>query len=144
MAPSKKTALFKSLLVTVLGLFLIFPRVTMSEEGRIIKIEGTGGATCTGIGATPAELTIEKDVIVIWLNAIKGEEVNILFDDGKTIKNATDNPMGFDLDKKGIYAAKYLPFISTTSLRFIKKGTYHYRVISQNNKFTTQGTIIVP
>ena len=125
-------------------LLLLFSGGLKAEEGRIIKIEGTGGSTHTGIAAIPETLTIEKDIIVIWLNTIKDEEVSILCDDGQTIQAATANPMGFDLDKKGIYGAKYLPFISTTSLRFVKEGTYEYRVISHKNKFLTRGTITVP
>ena len=140
------TILKKSVL---LGMFfvsvIIFPWEIMGEEGRIIEIQAIGESEAhTGISASPDELTIEKNVIVIWLNAINGDEVNIQFEDGETTKNATANPMGFDLDKNGEYAAKYLPFVSTTSLRFIKSGVYPYNVTSQDNKFTTHGTVIVP
>ena len=136
-----KTAIFSLMVVGIIGL----PWGLTAEEGRIIQISAIDeGGSQTGISATPTKLSIEKDIIVIWLNGIKGEEVNILFEDGEAVRSATANPMGFDLDKKGAYAAKYLPFISTTSLRFVKKGVYPYKVTSQHEKWVTQGTIIVP
>jgi len=144
MALLKTKIEFKSLMMIAMAVSLAFPLAAMAEEGQIITILASGGDTTTGIEATPSELTIEPGIIVIWVNAIKGDEVNILFDDGKTTENATADPMGFDLDKNGAYAAKYLPFLATTSLRFIKQGTYQYKVISQNKKFVAQGTLTVP
>jgi len=141
----KKMITFKNtiFLKILFAIFLIFPTVLTAEEGRIIKIEATGGKTYSGIKALPAKLTIEKDVIVIWLNTLADDDISILFENGEAIKGATANPMGFGMDRKGIYGAKYLTFIATTSLRFIKEGTYHYKVVSQQKKFTHQGTITV-
>ena len=144
MKPLKIKFKFNPLVVIAMTLFLTLPLSVMAEEGRIINILSSEENTNTGILIKPSELTIEPGIIVIWVNAIKGDEVNILFNDGKTTEDATDDPMGFDLDKKGEYAAKYMPFAATTSLRFIKKGNYPFKIVSQNTKLMTRGTIIVP
>ena len=71
------------------------------------------------------------------------QDVDILLDEGETITDVTTDAMGFTLDKNGKYAAKYVPFISTTSLRFIKPGIYHYTVTALRGKVSAEGKIIV-
>jgi hypothetical protein len=143
MRTSTEGILAAAILAVIIGLFYLSPDAA-AEEGSIIKIEAGGDKTPQAIAIRPQTLTVEKDTIVIWLNAVRDDELNILFDDGEQTKAATGNPSGFDLTKNGVYAAKYLPFIATASLRFVKPGTYSYRVISQKNKFETLGTITVP
>ncbi len=136
--------IFPLVVLTFLTGFFYISSDAAAEEGSIIKIEAPGGKIPEGITIYPQSLTVEKNVIVIWLNTLVDDELNILFDQGKQTKAATLNPSGFDLTNDGVYAAKYLPFVATASLRFVKPGIYTYRVISQNTKFEAKGTITVP
>lgn len=119
----------------------IFP--SHAEEGRIIKIEVVKNESSEMLKIDPAELTVEKDVIVIWLNSITDQEVNILFRYSDLPETAVTDPMGFDKEKNNIYAAKYLPFIATASLRFIKEGIYSYTVEMKNGKCSVGDAITV-
>jgi hypothetical protein len=114
-----------------------------AEDGKIISIQAAESATSAILTMNPAELTVDKNIIVIWLNAIQDREVNIRFADGKTLKNATRDAMGFDMGKNGGYEAKYLPSIGTASLRFVKEGVYVYTIQSQPGGLEAKGKIVV-
>ena len=114
-----------------------------AEDGRIIKIETIKEGPTATLTIDPAELTLEKGDIAIWLNSIAGQEVNIRFQHENLPKTAITDIMGFSPDKDGAYAAKYLPFIATASLRFIEDGTYPYTVEMKNGKCTAGGAVTV-
>ena len=115
------------------------------EDGRIIRVERSHGDDDSpeGISILPPELTVEKNIIVIWLNLISEKEINIQFDNPEAMLSATKDHMGFTLNDTGQFAAKYMPHIATASLRFIAPGTYTYTVTSQNSEKSAKGKIIV-
>jgi hypothetical protein len=130
--------------VAILACFMLcHVAPAIAEEGKIIKIDAVKNDTSATLTIDPAELAIEKDVIVIWLNSIVDQEVNVLFQHKELPAAAVTDSMGFGPDKNGAYAAKYLPFIATASLRFIETGTYSYTVEMKNGTCAARGTIIV-
>lgn len=143
MIPIKKVIVntFYAVALVFLLFFQIVP--AQAEEGKIIKIKVIKDESYTALKLDPAELTVEKDVIVIWLNSIVGQEVNILFQNNNLPQTAVTDAMGFSMEKDNVYAAKYLPFIATASLRFIKEGTYAYTVELKNSGCAATGTILV-
>lgn len=114
-----------------------------AEEGKIIMIQTEKSAAPVFLTVTPNEVTVDKNIIVIWLNATHDHDVNIRFDDGKLLEEATRDAMGFGMRKDGGYEAKYLPKIGTASLRFIKAGVYVYTIVSQPGDLSVKGKIIV-
>ena len=114
-----------------------------AEEGRIIKIDTAKNNPSATLTIDPAELAVEKDVIVIWLNSIVDQEVNVIFKHNNLPTTAVSDAMGFSRDKNGAYAAKYLPFIATASLRFIEDGIFSYTVEIKNGACVAHGAIIV-
>jgi len=139
----KTTVLVTAILCIIYGLFSVLPMLCKAEEGKIIKVENVGGSVSGNFAINPSELSIEKGMIVIWLNTIKDQEIHIIFEDAKRLQTGTTDPMGFVQDAKGSFSAKYMPFIATSSLRFVKSGTYRYFVKSQNGKISAAGKIIV-
>ncbi|MBU4053397.1 MAG: hypothetical protein KKA41_03445 [Proteobacteria bacterium] len=137
-----------TILLAISGfLYYFFPgnKALAEEDGRIIKIESPADNPESAMVISSPELEIDKQIIVIWLNMIKGKEINIIFDDPKTVIAATSDPMGFTTDDSGGFSARYMPHIATASLRFIKSGTYSYTVTSQiNEPKSSSGKIIVP
>ncbi len=135
------------IIITLLSISLGFSTSPVNsvraEDGKIISIQPVQSKTASILTVNPAELTINKNTIVIWLNAFRDHDVNIRFADGKATKQATCDAMGFDTGKNGEYEARYLPPIATASLRFVKAGTYVYTVESQPGGLTTKGNIVV-
>jgi hypothetical protein len=142
-----RTKSFFFIVMTLLPISLGFSTLPVAsaraEDGSIISIQSVESKTATLLTVNPAELTINKNTIVIWLNAFRDHDVNIGFAEGKTTEKATCDAMGFDTGKSGEYEAKYLPSIATASLRFVKEGTYSYTVESQPGGLAAKGKIIV-
>jgi hypothetical protein len=114
-----------------------------AEEGKIIMIQTEKSAGPVILRVNPPELAVDKNIIVIWLNATHDHDVNIRFDDGKSLEEGTRDAMGFGMGKDGGYEAKYLPKIGTASLRFVKAGVYVYTIVSQPGDLPAKGKIIV-
>ncbi|MFO7964358.1 MAG: hypothetical protein R6U50_10590 [Desulfobacterales bacterium] len=113
-----------------------------AQEGKIITIKTAAAEANAIVQLEPVELTISKNSVVIWLNAIKDQDVNISLSAEERPDAAFSDAMGFSLED-GMYTAKYLPFIATASLRFVKEGVYTYRVELSNGKKKAHGTIKV-
>jgi hypothetical protein len=67
---------------------------------------------------------------VVWFNrlATVGQEVMVIFKDGKKCLDVSKSPTGFSLDAETCYVTSWIPFAGTSSLRFMQKGTYEYVV----------------
>jgi hypothetical protein len=112
------------------------------EDAVIIKIETNEAAPKT-VFLSPPNITIAKNTIVIWVNFIDGPELNIVFDDADAAMAASKDQKGFYLDTKGAFAAKYMPFIATSSVRFVQNGSFGYSIQSQDGTKVTAGIVNV-
>ena len=114
-----------------------------TENAVIIKVSAIDDAGHLKINVTPCETVVKKDTIVIWVNFIDGPEINIAFDDAKAVSAATKDLQSFYIDDEGIFSAKYMPFIATSSIRFIKDGEFGYTISSSDEKEVVSGKVIV-
>ena len=138
--PVMRTVLF---LLLGLGVLSVDHIAYAKEDAIIIKIGTEGNDPKSGISLSPDEVTVKKETIVIWVNFIDGPELNVEFDDPKATIAATRDLKGFYVDDAGLLAAKYMPFVATASIRFIKNGTFGFSVTSQDGKTVATGKIIV-
>ena len=113
---------------------------TAGEECRIIRIMGKD--VYAGMRLEPEYVTVTKGTCVIWTNWSTGQEVAIEFEDGKTCKDVTDAAMGFTLNERACYVTTYLALGQTSSLRFMKQGSYNYSVLTRRGQ-KLQGQIRV-
>lgn len=94
----------------------------------------------------PPVIYVNKGTVIIWTNGIDGkEEVQVVFADGKRCKVVSFSPAqnGFSLDAKACYATIFMPYASTSSLKFLDIGTFEYSVATQDEKKKVKGKIIV-
>jgi hypothetical protein len=132
------------LLIALAVLFLVTPGNLLAADATIIKIfkaEGSKGE----IALAPPDLYITKNTVVIWMNGIEGKEVKVVFEDGKACKDVSFSPSekGFGLDATTCYVTSFIPYASTSSLKFTDVGTFDYQVLIQDAKTGVKGKIIV-
>lgn len=138
----------KLILQLVLGVlavgFFITPGLSYAKEAEVVMIYKAKGDE-TEIRVTPPDLYIQKGTVVIWMNNISGEEVRVIFRDGKACQDVSRSPdqKGFSLDTKSCYVTTYLPYTATSSLQFMQAGTFAYSVSNSTGKVTGRGKIIV-
>lgn len=142
------------LMVVALVVSLAFLTVMKADDAfstsaSLVNIYATAGDKAEMI-VDPPTMYISKDTVVVWINgvAIKNrdsQEIQINFEDGKTCKDVSLSPdlKGFGLDNKGCYVTSFIPYASTSSLKFTEVGTYSYTVATQDGKHKKDGKIIV-
>ncbi len=79
-------------------------------------------------GAEPETLNVSKGDCVVWVNWTRGEEVRVIFREGKKCEAVTKASTRFKPDFSGCFLTDYLGFGETSSLVFVEPGTFTYEV----------------
>lgn len=116
----------------------------MAEDASIIQIFKSQGDN-TELMLSPPDLYVKKNTVVIWMNGIQGEEIQVVFRDGKACKDVSFSPeyKGFSLNSKSCYVTSFIPFAATSSLQFTETGTFDYAVSNPTGRITGKGKVIV-
>ena len=130
-------------LMFVMGMMLAHQSTASAAEAVLVKIQPVGEGTVTGLFVDPPTTTIDKNTIVIWMNGVPQQEVQVVFEEGKTCKDVTANPMGFKLDATNCYVTTFIPYADTSSLQFPESGTFDYVVQTDGAKLRAKGKIEV-
>ncbi len=88
-------------------------------KSRIVRIEKHDGVK-------PKLLNIEAGTVVIWLNRYQGN-ITILFTE-KKVTTACQHPVGFSVNKDGLYVSDTVEYGAVASLCFVERGTFEYFV----------------
>jgi len=116
--------------------------IVSAQECRIIKIHGR--TEHPSIMIEPETVFLSKGDCVVWFNRFTAEDVKVTFADGKKCLDVTHAPMGFSLNAQACYVTSWMPFVGTSSLRFMEKGTYEYSVEAKNiGGVKAKGRIVV-
>jgi hypothetical protein len=140
----------KKKLMIVMGFIFIFAMIILlsklgtlsAQECRIIKIHGR--TEHPSIMIEPDTVFLSKGDCVVWFNRFTAEDVKVTFEEGKRCVDVTKAPMGFSLNAQSCYVTSWMPFVGTSSLRFMEKGTYKYTVEAKNiGGVKAEGRIVV-
>jgi hypothetical protein len=119
-----------------------------SQECRIIRIHGTAIHQTTRV--EPEVIVVSKGTCVIWFNRAAGDEVKVIFEEGKQCASVTESAKDFTLDHQNCFVTTWIPFAGTSSLRFMETGTYSYVIESaipghpdKKGKSIAEGKIII-
>ncbi len=133
-----------AVLLTALSLLLATHSLALAADAKLVKIQPVGEAKLVGFYLDPNALAIEKNTIVVWLSGVQGEDIQVIFLEGKTCRDVTANPKQFSMDKtKGCYLTTFMSFAETSSLQFVDSGTYRYYVATAAGDIKAKGTIVV-
>ena len=94
----------------------------------------------------PEHLFIHKGDCVVWMNWSRGEDVKVIFREGKKCADISKAPSKFEMDAKGCYVTGYLPFGATSSLLFVERseqGRLDYEVEFPRSEKIVRGSIII-
>ena len=140
------------MLMAVLTLFfttcvlLTCQNKALAQERRIIKIKGGASGTSTALGniisADPSSLRVTAGTRVVWVNFAHASEVRVVFKEGKTCSDVTDEATGFSLDNEQCFVTNYLALGAKSSLIFNDAGIYEY-IVETGREQTATGKIIV-
>jgi hypothetical protein len=120
----------KKLLLIGIGAALIFSLIIIlvyqdksnaAEKCSIVNIRSYAGVE-------PEVLKVTKGDCVVWINWTRGEDVKVIFKEGKKCADITKAPVGFKLDSSGCYVTDFLAFGQTSSLMFPVAGSFDYEV----------------
>lgn len=142
---TSKLALMSKLILSVMVVTLLAATgPTFAEDAQVVLIFKAKGDN-TELRLNPPDLYIKKGTIVIWMNSVMGEEVQVVFRDGKTCKDVSFSPVekGFSLDAKSCYVTSFIPYASTSSLQFTDTGSFDYAISNMTGKINGKGKIIV-
>jgi hypothetical protein len=118
---------------------------TNEPETVLVKINSSEGGD--KLIPSPETVNVNKNAIVVWMNAVSMREVKLIFEDGKTCQDVVLNPnmriAGFFLDSKGCYSTSFMDYASTTSLQFPQSGTFEYKLLSEDGKMSGMGKVVV-
>jgi plastocyanin len=118
------------LLLVATGAFFIFIvailignplTIRAAEKCDIVTIQSKAGVS-------PETLRIKKGDCVVWINWTQGEDVKVIFKEGKKCQDMTKSAVGFKMDWDACYVTDYLDFGRTSSLLFDQAGTFKYEV----------------
>ena len=125
-------------LAAVTAAFILIPQPDATAgQSRMIQILGREAPIIE-----PPILQIEKGTTVVWWNDAKAE-IRIVFQDGKSCADVTEAPSQFSMDTKSCYVTTWLPFGSTSSLRFTESGVFEYSVEYSGRKKASKARIVV-
>ncbi len=79
-------------------------------------------------GIEPEVLNVAKGDCVVWINWTRGEDVRVIFREGKKCADMTKAPVRFKPDFSGCFLTDYLNFGETSSLVFVEAGKFDYEV----------------
>ena len=79
-------------------------------------------------GVEPEVLNVAKGDCVVWINWNQGENIRVIFKEGKKCADVTKAPTRFKQDFSGCYLTDYLSFGETSSLVFAETGRFNYEV----------------
>ena len=79
-------------------------------------------------GVEPQVLDVAKGDCVVWINWTRGEDVRVIFREGKKCADMTKGPVKFKPDFSGCFLTDYLGFGETSSLVFVEAGRFDYEV----------------
>jgi plastocyanin len=114
---------------------------TAADDCRIVRVQGKDNYG--GVRLEPEFVTVAKGACVIWTNWVRGLEIQIIFEEGKSCKDATQSPTGFTLNtEKNCFVTTWLDMGQTSSLIFAQNGTYRYTVETKSGE-KLKGTIVV-
>jgi len=115
----------------------------IAAECRIIKVISEAASTGSKtLYLEPGTVWISKGDCVVWFNHVRDVEIKVIFKEGKTCLDATAAPMGFKITEENCFVTSYIPLGGTSSLRFVKEGTYQFMVESKSGA-QGNGKIIV-
>lgn len=125
-------------------LFFLTAGSLFAENASIIQIGKAAGET-KDLTLSPPELFVQKGTVVIWMNGIQGEEIQVVFKDGKACKDVSFSPeyKGFSLDSKSCFVTSFIPYAATSSLQFTEKGTFDYTVSNATGRISGKGKVTV-
>jgi len=129
--------------VVALMIGLLSWETISAQECRLVRVHGRSEHPSLTI--EPQTSFISKGDCVVWFNRVFTDEIEIMFEEDKRCLDVTQNPQGaFTLDAKSCFVSTWIPFASTSNLRFMEKGTYDYVVKAKNWKgIQAKGQIIV-
>lgn len=139
---SLRRKVFAGLLLAI-GLS-VSTRPLAANDAAMIQISKSTGQNTT-LMPSPPDLVVKKNTMVIWLNAIPGEEIQVAFKDGKACRNAAYSPAsrGFSLNATSCFVTNFIPFSQTSSLLFKQTGTFAYSLTDLTGRLSGKGRIIV-
>jgi len=99
-----------------------------AAECQLIRISGKRGAAGNQIQIEPIEAAIPTDTCVVWINWVQWTKARIIFkEDAQACRSATQSPSGF-IEKGAFYTTGFMPRGGTSSLTFVGKGNFRYKV----------------
>jgi hypothetical protein len=114
-------------LILVLPVLLATQSTINAENVRMIRIYG-GATSQNPARLEPSILSISKGTVVVWANFARIKEVKVIFEDGKSCSSCTTSPCLFSMKPDSCYVSSFVAFGETSSLRFVEKGTFSYKV----------------
>ena len=116
-----------------------------SQECHIVRIVQGEGQRADSIALEPSHLKIQKGDCVVWINWSRFPDAVLKFQDAQKCLEATSAPTGFKSEfLEGCYVTSMIRTGATSSLRFIKPGTYGYLVeATPIKKIQMKGEIVV-
>ena len=126
----KNQAVFLSALWMGWISLLVFPLLDSlsAAECQLIRIFGEKGAAGNQISIEPGEVTIPRDTCVVWINWVQWSKARIIFrEDAQACRSAIQSPSGFT-EKDSFYTTSFMPRGGTSSLTFVGKGKFRYKV----------------
>jgi hypothetical protein len=99
-----------------------------AAECQLIRMFGENGAAGNQIQIEPVEATIPRDTCVVWINWVQWPKARIIFrEDARACRSAIQSPSGFtEID--AAYTTGFMPRGGTSSLTFVGKGKFRYKV----------------
>lgn len=113
-----------------IGATLIFTLATILGNPGFVKAQ----EKCVPVyirshaGIEPETLNVAKGDCVVWINWTRGEDVRVIFREGKKCADVTKAPTRFKQDFSGCFLTDYLNFGETSSLVFVETGQFDYEV----------------
>lgn len=125
-------------------LFLLNVGSLFAENASLIQI-GKAPGDAKELLLAPPDLTVQKGTVVIWMNGVQGEEMQVVFKDGKACKDVSFSPeyKGFSMDSKSCYVTSFIPYAATSSLQFTEKGAFEYTVSNATGRISGKGKVTV-
>ena len=123
-------------------MFILSAGSLFAENASIIQIF-KAQENSTDLKMSPPDLYVKKNTVVIWMNGIQGEEIQVVFKEGKACKDVSFSPeyRGFSLDSKSCYVTSFIPYAATSSLQFTESGTFEYEVSNATGKIKGKITV---
>lgn len=121
----KMSGLFFGTMMVLVFLFMVLlgnPAIVKAQEKCIpVYIRSHEGIE-------PETLNVAKGDCVVWINWTRGEDIKVIFREGKKCADMTKSPKGFKPDFSGCYLTDHLGFGETSSLLFVEAGRFNYEV----------------